>query len=73
MPESNSDDHCDIISTTTDPLNGIFERASSIIELTSLYLNHADLFHLDRTSGGDRERQEQYIKFIITLLSPKED
>lgn len=67
-------DHTSIITETTgDPLNDPFAVATSIDELSSLYLTQSDLFYLDNASGGQRERQEQFLKFIITLLAPKED
>lgn len=61
------------VISETDDLNVAFERAESIDELNNLYLSQADLFYLDKVSGGKRERQEQFIKFMVMLLSPKED
>ncbi|KAK3761556.1 hypothetical protein RRG08_010280 [Elysia crispata] len=67
-----SSHHDIILKCPVDPLNEPFRRLNDLRETTQLYLSQAELFHLDASSGGARERQEQYIKFIITLLSPKD-
>lgn len=57
----------------TDILNDPFEKISTLNEVTELYLATGDAFHVDQTSGGDRERVEQIIKFLVTLLSPPQE
>ena len=59
-----------IIDESVDPLNDPLEAVTTIRQTIEIYLGHSDRFHLDNTSGGDKERQEQFNKFIITLLSP---
>lgn len=66
---SNYDDSSPI-DFSSDTLNDPFERALSLNEVTELYLRQADLFYVDQTSGGTRERVEQFIKFVVTLTSP---
>ena len=56
-----------------DMLNEPFEAAKTLDDVVRIYLHHADRFHLDPMSGGDRERAEQFIKFLIALVLPKED
>lgn len=56
-----------------DKLNAPFSRLSTIKEATSIYLAHGDAFHIDQTSGGERERAEQTIKLILALASPYQE
>lgn len=63
----------DLIDPSEDPLNGPFEVAETLKEVVDLYLKKALAFHLDTSSGGERERAEQFIKFIVALASPTED
>ena len=58
------------INLDFDDLNGPFKRATTIPEVTKLYLEKADFFHVDQSSGGDRERAEQFIKFLVALVTP---
>lgn len=59
-----------LIDADKDDLNNQFERAETLEEVTGLYLQKADLFHIDQTSGGKRENTEQFIKLLIALAAP---
>lgn len=60
-----------MIDVDVDTLNDQFERAQTIEEVTGLYLEKADLFYVDQSSGSKRERVEQFIKFLVALGSPE--
>lgn len=60
----------DVIDIETDPLNAKFEKTTTIAEITDLYLEKADCFHVDQSSSGQRERTEQFIKFLVALAAP---
>ena len=60
-----------LIDPEVDDLNKPFERVQTLEEVIRLYLKKADSFHIDQTSGGKRERTEQFIKFLVTLASPE--
>ena len=69
-----TDNNCDdIILDNDDLLNKPFEKLHTISDVVFAYQQHAKSFYLDEKSGGERERVEQYIKFVLTLLTPQED
>lgn len=51
-------------------MNDSFQGAANLKDVAELYLGHADAFRVDQTSGGTAERVEQFIKFLVTLVSP---
>ena len=68
---SNSSKEQPLIDPDRDDLNEQFERVKALEEVTTLYLKKADLFHIDQTSGGKREKTEQFIKLLVALASPE--
>jgi len=62
-----------LIDPNTDPLNDPFESVQTFREITQIYSDLIDKFHIDKESGGDRERIEQGLKYLIALVSPQQE
>ena len=63
----------DLFVPDSDPLNDPLQSVTSLKEITQIYLQHIDAFHVDTSSGGEREHVEQGLKYIITLASPQQE